>query len=47
MTLSTFDRYFLRRGETLADDLLTTPDPKATKGLNWALRKSAWRRRFG
>ena len=47
MTQSTFDRFDLRHGETLAGDVLPTPDPKATKGLKWALRKSAWRRRFG
>ena len=47
MTQSTFDRFYLRRGETLAGDVLPTPDPKATKGLKWALRKSGWRRRFG
>jgi len=27
--------------------VLPEPDPKTTKGLKWALRKSAWRRRFG
>ena len=48
MTQSTFDRYYLRRGEpttTLA--ALPDPDPERTPGLKWALRKSALRRRFG
>ena len=47
MTQSTFDKFYLRRGEPLAGDLLAEPDPVMDSKLKWALRKSAWRRRFG
>jgi GT2 family glycosyltransferase len=47
MTQSTFDRYYLRRGQKLTSDALAAPDQNTTLGLAWALRKSAWRRRFG
>ena len=48
MTQSTFDRYYLRRGEPATSlAALPEPDPGRTPGLKWALRKSALRRRFG
>ena len=47
MTQSTFDRFYLKRGQPLADDVLQEPDRAMDSGLKWALRKSAWRRRFG
>jgi glycosyltransferase involved in cell wall biosynthesis len=48
MTQSTFDRFFLRRGQP-QDANAPLPDPCAghTPGLQWALRKGAWRRRWG
>jgi hypothetical protein len=48
MTQSSFDRYYLRRGQ-LAGPMaaLPEPDPAHEAGLIWALRKSALRRRFG
>ena len=48
MTQSTFDRYYLRRGQALTgDDALSEPNVHETPGLAWALRKSALRRRWG
>lgn len=38
MTQSTFDRFYLRRGQAAATLLLTEPDD--TSALRWALRKS-------
>ncbi|MCI4428485.1 MAG: glycosyltransferase [Burkholderiales bacterium] len=48
MTQSTFDRYYLRRGQALTGDAaLSEPTLHGTPGLAWALRKSALRRRWG
>jgi glycosyltransferase involved in cell wall biosynthesis len=48
MTQSTFDRYYLRRGQAAAsNEALPEPDPAREPGLNWALRRSRLRRRFG
>ena len=48
MTQSTFDRYYLRRGQALTgDDALGEPTLHDTPGLAWALRKSALRKRWG
>ncbi len=48
LTQSTFDRYYLRRGQVATTlDALAEPDPVHEAGLKWALRKSALRRRFG
>ncbi len=46
ITPSTFDRFYLRRGEMLVGDLLAEPDPMMNSALKWALRKSAWQRRW-
>lgn len=45
MTQSTFDRFYLRRGQPLAGDAL--PEPDATPALRRALFKSRMRKRFG
>ncbi len=48
LTQSTFDRYYLRRGELASTfDALPEPDPAREPGLSWALRKSRLRRRLG
>ena len=48
MTQSTFDRFYLRRGQAQENNAaLTDPDVATTPGLKWALRKSELRRRFG
>ena len=48
MTQSTFDRYYLRRGEPAPTlRALADPDPARDPGLAWALRKGRLRRRFG
>ncbi len=48
LTQSTFDRYYLRRGQPLPPGgVLIDPDPAADVRLRWALRKGRWRRRFG
>lgn len=48
ITQSTFDRYYLRRGEPATTmEALAEPEPARDAGLKWALRKSALRRRFG
>jgi len=48
VTQSTFDRYYLRRGQ-LAATMPALPEPDSVRdtGLKWALRKSALQRRFG
>lgn len=45
MTQSTFDRYYLRRGQPLAGDAL--PEPEDSPALRRALFKSRLRKRFG
>ena len=45
MTQSTFDRYYLRRGQPLAGDAL--PEPEDSPALRRALLKSRLRKRFG
>jgi glycosyltransferase involved in cell wall biosynthesis len=46
MTQSTFDRFYLRRGQVQSgNDAL--PEPQDTPALRWARRRSAWRLRFG
>ncbi len=45
MTQSTFDRFYLRRGQALAGDAL--PEPGDTPELRRALFKSRLRKRFG
>ena len=45
MTQSTFDRFYLRRGQPLAGDAL--PEPEDTPALRRALLKSRLRKRFG
>ena len=45
MTQSTFDRFYLRRGQALAGDAL--PEPEDTPTLRRALLKSRLRKRFG
>ena len=48
MTQSTFDRFYLRRGQVqIGDTPLTEPSVEHTPGLKWALRKSELRRRWG
>jgi len=44
MTQSTFDRFYLRRGDTYAGGPL--PEPEDGPALRWALRKSTLKRRF-
>ena len=45
MTQSTFDRFYLRRGQPLADARL--PEPEDSKALRRALWRSRMRKRFG
>jgi GT2 family glycosyltransferase len=45
MTQSTFDRFYLRRGQPSDGGAL--PEPEATSALRWAMRKAALKRRFG
>ena len=45
MTQSTFDRFYLRRGEPSRGEALA--EPADSPALRWALRRSALRRRFG
>lgn len=45
MTQSTFDRFYLRRGQPLAGDVL--PEPEDSAALRRALLKSRLRKRFG
>lgn len=45
MTQSTFDRFYLRRGQPLAGDAL--PEPEDSPALRRALLKSRLRKRFG
>jgi GT2 family glycosyltransferase len=45
MTQSTFDRFYLRRGQPLVQDQL--PEPEDTPALRRALFKSRLRKRFG
>jgi glycosyltransferase involved in cell wall biosynthesis len=45
MTQSTFDRYYLRRGQPLAGDALS--EPEDSSALRRALLKSRLRKRFG
>lgn len=41
MTQSTFDRFYLRRGQSLTgNEPLGEPNIEGTPGLKWALRKS-------
>lgn len=48
MAQSTFDRYYLRRGQpATSNQALAEPDPAHEPGLKWALRKAGLRRRFG
>ena len=48
MTQSTFDRFYLRRGQPqVGDAALTEPSVEHTPGLKWALRKGELRRRWG
>jgi GT2 family glycosyltransferase len=47
MTQSTFDRFYLRRGQVLVGDAaLSEPSVDTTPGLKWALRSSELRRRW-
>ncbi len=45
ITQSTFDRYYLRRGQPAADPLQRLEEPQAGSALDWALRKGRWRLR--
>jgi GT2 family glycosyltransferase len=45
MTQSTFDRFYLRRGQPA--DTLVLSEPPDSSALRWALRKSALKRRLG
>jgi GT2 family glycosyltransferase len=47
MTQSTFDRFYLRRGQVLVGDAaLSEPSVETTPGLRWALRKGSLRKRW-
>ena len=47
ITQSTFDRYYLRRGEPLNSREVSLADPQETQALRWARRKSELKLRFG
>ena len=45
ITQSTFDRFYLRRGQPAVQAVQPLPEPEPASGLDWALRKGRWRLR--